>query len=474
MSWYEIPISNPNTVTGQVKYGSDQLKLISRLFNGENLTSTNPVDIGTDFTFDSEALRIKAPTSGFSYIIQGQNITADRILRLPLMTDTGEISLSAAGAANDWGNAMQTFRNQFLEIRNPANTFSYLVNTSAISADRNIILPALAADDTITFNNATQILSNKTLNNVTFAAITINTDTNTIKNSATNIAGDILVNNGSKFVRFPKGTAGQALAVKDDESGIEWSSSISGTPGPQGEQGETGATGPQGPAGPAGGLALPEVGEQISGTWYATSAIGASGLWSGFLTNLSSVTPANIVDTSDRIGLRYTLTSDNATAGFRTTDEFITRDNDIELWLRYKIDVNGNDAEYRLAVGFIGDVTYDLDDDNALNSEEGFLWYKDSLDSTIDISHNDGDATANHSSAVSLSATNSSVHTIHLISESGNNRFGISLDGGGFSYISTEIPASTSRLGMVVLFRNEDTNTRFVEYYGSYCKATVI
>ena len=474
MSWYELPISNPNTVTGQVKYGSDQTKLISRLFNGENLSSTHPVNIGTNTTFDSERLRIRAPSSGFSYIIQGQNITADRILRLPLMTGTGEIALSAAGAANDWGNATQTFRNQFLEIRNPANTFSYIVNTSAISADRNIILPVLPADDTITFNNATQTLSNKTLNNVTFAAITINTDTNTIKNSATNIPGDILVNNGSKFVRFPKGTAGQALAVKDDGSGIEWSSSVSGTPGPAGPEGPAGPTGATGPAGPAGGLALPEVGEQISGTWYATSAIGASGIWSGFLTNLSNVTPTNITDTSGRIGLRYALTSDDDTAGFRTNDEFVSRNNDIELWVRYKIDLNGQDAEYRIGIGFINDVTNDLNADNALNSDQGFMWYKDSLDSTIEIGHNDGDTTMNRTSSVSLTATNESIHTIHLISEASNNRFGISLDGAGFSYVTTEIPSSTARLGCIVLIRNEDANDRFVEYYGSYFKATVI
>lgn len=459
MSWYELPISNPNTVG--LKYGSDQLKLISRYFNGEDLTSTNPVDIGTDTTFDSEALRIRAPSSGFSYIIQGQNIAADRILRLPLMTTTGEIALSAAGAANDWGTATQTFRNQFLEIRNPANTFSYIVNTSAITADRNIILPALTGDDTITFNNATQTLNNKTLNNATFAAITINTDSNTIKHSSTNTAGDILVNNGSKFTRFAKGTAGQVLTVKSDESTIAWIDPAVGGGGGGG-------------GGEPGDFQFPIVDNVISGAWYGTSTTGAAGIWNGFLTNTSNVTPSTITDTTGRIGMRYAFTADDDRAGFRTNDEFFLRANDPEIWVRYRFLLNGNDDDYRVVIGFVENVSADYGSDNALDNEEVFLWFKETSDTVIQSGRNDGDATQNKDGAVSVTSTDENVHTIRLVGDTTNSRYGLSLDGGNFTYYTTEIPAANTRLGCIVQFENEDSNNRFVEIFGAYYKATVI
>jgi len=47
-------------------------------------------------------------------------------------------------------------RNTKFILRNPANTFSYIWNQSAITADRNITLPLLTADDTFLFLNASQ------------------------------------------------------------------------------------------------------------------------------------------------------------------------------------------------------------------------------------------------------------------------------------------------------------------------------
>jgi hypothetical protein len=48
------------------------------------------------------------------------------------------------------------FRNTKLKQANPGNTFNYIVNSSAITADRNITLPLLTADDTFLFLNASQ------------------------------------------------------------------------------------------------------------------------------------------------------------------------------------------------------------------------------------------------------------------------------------------------------------------------------
>lgn len=440
MSWYELPISNPNT-TG-VKYGSDQLKLISRYFNGEDLTSTNPVTIGTDTTFDSEAFRIKAPTSGFSYIFQGKDIAADRIIQLPLMTGTGEIALSAAGAANDWGTATQTFRNQYLELRNPANTFSYIVNTSAITADRNIIIPLLTGDDTITFNNATQTLSNKTLNNPTFAAITLNTDSNTIKHSATNISGDILVNNGTKYARFPKGTAGQHLAVKSDESGIEWATPATGGGGSPTIINDF----------------VPAPGGTHTGVWGGGSGTAASGILNGRITELG--TSSHYFSSANKVtGRTWSVDSSTSERGWYIANNFTQRNMNPDLHVYFQYDKGGDQLGPRLWMGFTSDSTVSYDDSDvfSLNSLSGFVLHQRSDASDWNITINDGDASQNENF---LQTADDDIHDIRLFADETNTRWGYSLDEAAPTYFTTEIPAATTSLSLIISATRNDASTR--------------
>ena len=453
--------------TGQDNvYGGNDIKKLMKLLRGYDLIEEDPTDrpnINTEISFNSDKLRMKSPTTGFYYIWRTKDIVADRIISLPLMTGDGEISLAATSSVNDWGTNMQTFRNQNISFRNPANNASYIWVTSAITANRNIILPLLGADDTLVFADLAQTLNNKTFVNPTFSAIIINTDSNTIKHSTTNNAGDLFVNNGTKFERKARGAASQVPRMNATGTDLEWvdSSSLGGGGGGGSSTGSTN---------------LPTVDNIINGSWYGTSAIAASGVWNGFLTNTSTVTPVNITDTSGRMGLNYTLTSDNAAAGFRTTDEHFTRLNDPELWVRYKYIANAQDSEYRIYIGFIEQVTVGLDTGvDQLANHSAFMWYKDDVTTeNIHVGRNDGDATQDNDSTVSVVHTNESIHTVRLFAESVNNRFGISLDGANATYYTTEIPAATTRLGCIVQFINDDSNTRNFELYGAYFKAKVI
>jgi hypothetical protein len=58
-------------------------------------------------------------------------------------------------------NSLTKYRNLKFAWRNPANTFSYTLSTSAISADRTITLPQLANSDSFVFEAHTQQLTNK-------------------------------------------------------------------------------------------------------------------------------------------------------------------------------------------------------------------------------------------------------------------------------------------------------------------------
>lgn len=464
MVWKIIPIENPGTDSS---YGGDDTKKVMKLLAGYDLTLENvsdKVEIGTQTTYYTDKLRIKSPTTGYSYILRSQDITADRIVSFPLMTTDGEISLAATSSVNDWGNNMQTFRSEYFRIMNPANTYGYKFETSPITSNLSVTLPTLSTDDTFVFLDATQTLNNKTLVSPTIASMTIHTDANTIKHSTTNQAGDLMVNTGSKFDRFARGGADQVPIMNSTGTGMTWidKTSLQGEPGAPGEPG-------------TGDYQFPIVNNIISGTWFGTTPAGADGLWNGFLTDVSTASYANIIDTSGRIGLRYTLNADNMYAGFKTTSPYFTRNNDPELWVRYKFDASGQDYEYRVAVGFINDMNAVLDTGtNNLSNYSAFMWYFEDVDANINIGRNDGDTTTDRDNTVSVPYTDTGIHTIRLIGDSANNRFGISLDGANATYFTTEIPAATTRLGCMVQFINDDTNTRYVELYGAYFKATVI
>ena len=222
MVWKIVQIDNPGSA---VVFGGDDLNKLSKLLSGYDLkidNNTDGVNIQTETSFGSEKLSIMSPSTGFKYIFRGQEIAADRVVSLPLMADDGEISLSATAASNDWGAFMQTFRHQNIKMMNPANTFGYVWNTSTISANRNVILPLLTTDDTVVFANATQTLVNKTLTSPTISAMTVNTDSNTIKHSTTNNNGDLLVSTGTKYDRFARGTADQVFCMNASGTGALW------------------------------------------------------------------------------------------------------------------------------------------------------------------------------------------------------------------------------------------------------------
>jgi len=68
-----------------------------------------------------------------------------------LLTGSDQSSTASVDMATTW-----KFRNQRAKHANPGNTFNYIVNTSAITADRNVSYPLLLADDTYLFQNASQ------------------------------------------------------------------------------------------------------------------------------------------------------------------------------------------------------------------------------------------------------------------------------------------------------------------------------
>lgn len=128
------------------------------------------------------------------------------------------------GTSNTYGDFQQTFRSSRLALTNPANTFNYFFVGSAIAASRNITIPLLTANDNLVFDSHAATLLNKTLSTGTVADI----NTITLKHSATNNAGDMIVNTGTKYDRFARGTADQMLKMNSAGTGLEWGTSSGG------------------------------------------------------------------------------------------------------------------------------------------------------------------------------------------------------------------------------------------------------
>lgn len=122
--------------------------------------------------------------------------------------------------ANTLGDFDFIIRDSRLKLQNPANTFSYIIAGSAITANRTITLPLLAANDTLatlafaqTFTNKTIVLSSNTVNDTSSAT------------------GDIIKHDGTSYKRYAKGTSLQVLRVASGGADLEWATISSYTEG---------------------------------------------------------------------------------------------------------------------------------------------------------------------------------------------------------------------------------------------------
>lgn len=155
-------------------------------------TLTNAVIAGASNTL---TVRIANDVTGLGAGIGTWLTTPSSANLLAAMTDKSGTGLCLFGTS-------PVIRTTLL-LRNPADTFNYIVTPAAIAADRILNLPLLTATDTVAVLAFAQTFTNKSM------VLASNTITDTSQ-----ALGDIAYCNGTRFVRFARGaTAGQSLTA---------------------------------------------------------------------------------------------------------------------------------------------------------------------------------------------------------------------------------------------------------------------
>lgn len=124
-------------------------------------------------------VEVTAPTGGGDDVSTfaektGNLVGTDRLVGNSAGTDFLETINQIPLSIFDNSNGL-LFPNSTLTLRNPANTFSYTLVHGAITAARNITLPALSGNDTFVFEAQSQSMSNKTITASTFNGVTLTT-----------------------------------------------------------------------------------------------------------------------------------------------------------------------------------------------------------------------------------------------------------------------------------------------------------
>ena len=158
-------VNNPLGDTGSsTQVGSDHWDWLDKYHDNVNIATFTgkPAKIATATEYADQILKILNAGGTFKYTIKAGTLSSNVDLTLPSLAGAG--TLVAAGGANDWGDAAQTFRSTYFIMRNPANSNSYIHTTSAIAGNIVVTWPLLTADDEVMFKSHTQSPINKTWN----------------------------------------------------------------------------------------------------------------------------------------------------------------------------------------------------------------------------------------------------------------------------------------------------------------------
>lgn len=209
-----------------------------------------------------------------------------------------------------------------------------------------------------------------------------------------------------------------------------------------------------------GTVPLPDAG-RISGHWDGTGVAGV-----GLLNRTESVEDIARVDyhdlTTGQFGQEWGSDSDDAGVGLRTTNtNVVYRDVNPVTIIRFGVDVAGVSNQTQIFIGWSSDTSEGrFDDDEMLDGIHGIGLGKRSTDTNFQIIRNDGGGTQTVDNPGSfLPAPDALIHTLKIIGDNENDRWGMSWDNGAVTYVTNNDPIEERKLGFAAFICPEGAST---------------
>jgi hypothetical protein len=420
-------IVDPQASSVQI-FGGDVINGLTQYHSNVDLAAGDPlgeVQIATKTTFGSGKLYLFDTGGDHSLQFSMPNFSENKTLSVPSTMATNDDLLMRTTVQTITGKNIDGLTNTFTNIGDSAIA-SHTSSKISINAKSQL-------NATIVYLTDTQTLASKT----------IDVDSNTIKHSTTNAAGDMLKGNGTSLQRFARGTTGQVLTSTGTD--VAWQAPPSFLP----DLASSGIT---------------------WGLW-AGGARDGTGTWSGAQV---SGTPTGKQDATTNTKTTTEFVTGVATgniAGFQgfpsTTAGFYTaRNQNFHFKARFQVDAL---TSRRFAIGLASVASLPGATDAYLaTAVPGFLFrFSDTTDTTIKLLRNDNAGSpVTVDTAVTL-AVNTPV-TLDIYADEPNTRMGWAINGGAITYYTTDIPANTTGLNYFIILETKSNAAQRLQLYYSY------
>lgn len=202
---------------------------------------------------------------------------------------------------------------------------------------------------------------------------------------------------------------------------------------------------------------FPETG-YVTGYWDGTGLQGT-----GLLNNMQEFTDIARADyhdtTTGRFGQEWGSDSDDTAVGLATNKTTVVyRDANPTITINFSIDVAGVGSETQAFIGWISNIAEtNFDEDTPLNGFHGFGILKRAADTAWQLVRNDGAGTQTVDNN-GLPTIDALYHTLKIVGDNSNDRWGLSWDGGAMIWKTDNDPIEERQLGLACMICPEGSS----------------
>lgn len=192
--------------------------------------------------------------------------------------------------------------------------------------------------------------------------------------------------------------------------------------------------------------------------WWGLSDTQTDGFAAGFVSPFG--TRANTRNATEGMYVNYaTGATIQTAAGFRETQTLVARQTNPYMYVKFRI--NQTQPDTRAWFTFdSGNATPNSDD--AFNAKSAFGLGFRAADTTWQVITNDDTGATGYASA-GIGTIDTAIHTIELVGDDANTRWGYSFDGGAYTYVTTDTPAQSKMLLWTMAIQNNVASSKTMD-----------